>query len=131
MSNTILQKSPFKNTGPEELYGLYMDAKKHALATGGSAKITNKEGLNFNAYDGYIEGRNLLLIKDKLIVQSWRASDWNEADTDSTLILFFEAKGKDTVLHVTHANLPNEHAKSIADGWHKYYWEPWKTFLSR
>ena len=131
MPKTIIQKIIFKNTDPENLYAFYMSAKKHSEITGALAKISAKEGAKFTAYDDYITGKNLQLIEDKLIVQSWRGSDWASDDVDSTFILLFEAKGKDTVMYVTHANLPDEHAKSIADGWHEYYWNPWKAFLSK
>ena len=130
MSKTIVQKVVFRNTTAKVLYDLYMDAKKHSIATAAPAKITNKEGEVFSAHDGYIIGRNLHLIKDKLIVQSWRGSDWNEDDIDSTFIIHFEERGEDTIIYVTHANLPEEHSESIAKGWHDYYWKPWKKYLA-
>src|SRR5262249_37089835 len=109
---------------------LYMDAKKHTASTGVPAKITAKEGSKYSAHDGYITGKNLQLVKGKLIVQTWRASDWAKSDIDSTFIIHLEAKGKDVVLHAIHANLPDKHASSIDDGWYTYYWEPWKKYLS-
>jgi len=131
MTKTIVQKIVFKNTTPEVLYELYTNAKKHSLVTGGAAKIIAKEGAKFSAYDNYATGKNLQLIKDKLIVQSWRAADWSKDDVDSTLTLLIEPKGKNAVLHVVHANLPDAQAKSIADGWHAYYWKPWKDYLAQ
>jgi activator of HSP90 ATPase len=130
MPKTIVQKVVFKNTSPKTLYNLYMDAKKHAAATGAPAKITAKAGAKYAVSDGYITGRNLQLVKDKLIVQSWRAADWDKTDGDSTFIIHIEPKGKDSVLNVTHANVPDKHAKSIAGGWHTYYWKPWKQYLA-
>ncbi len=63
-------------------------------------------------------------------MQTWRAVDWDKEDQDSIFIIRLEAKGKDTVLHATHANLPDKHAKSIDGGWRTYYWEPWKKYLA-
>lgn len=52
-----------------------------------------------------MKGKNLQLIKGKLIVQSWRAQDWDRAEIDATLILYFEQKGKNVALYVTQANI--------------------------
>lgn len=130
MAKTIVQKVLFKNTTPAILYQLYMNAKKHSMVTGATAVITAREGSKYAAHGNYIKGRNLQLIKDKLIVQSWRASDWNKDDIDSTFIIDLEQRGRDTLLHVTHANLPDEHAGGIDKGWHDYYWKPWKQWIA-
>jgi activator of HSP90 ATPase len=131
MPKTITQKVVFKNTSPAKLYSMYLDSKQHAAITGGvAAKISAKEGAKFSAHDEYITGKNLQLVKDKLIVQSWRGSDWNKGDADSTFILQFEPKGKDTVMYMTHANIPDKHADGIKQGWVDHYWNPWKEVLS-
>jgi activator of HSP90 ATPase len=129
MTKTIVQKVVFKNTTPKDLYELYMDAKKHSVATGAVAVITAKVGNAFSAHGGYITGKNLQLIKDKLIVQSWRGSDWDEDSVDSTFIIKLDEKGKNTVLRAIHANVPKKHADGINKGWHEHYWEPWKKYL--
>ena len=130
MSKNIIQKVVFRNTVPKILYDLYMNAKKHSLATGAMAKINSKEGSKFSAHGGYITGKNLQLVKDRLIVQSWRAQGWDKEVVDSTFILRLEPKGKDVVLHVIHANLPDKHAAGIDKGWFANYWEPWKKYLA-
>lgn len=129
MSKTIIQKITFKNTTSKTLYDLYMDQKKHSMVTGATAKITNKEGANFSAHDGYIKGKNLQLIKDKLIVQTWHGKDWDKGEPDSVFILNFNPKGKDVILEMIHTNLPDKNADSISKGWKAYYWEPWKKYL--
>ncbi|HXC05079.1 MAG TPA: SRPBCC domain-containing protein [Bacteroidia bacterium] len=129
MSQTIRQKVLFKNTNPKALYELYMDSKKHSQATGSPAKLSGKEGGDFSAHDGYITGKNLHLVKDQLIVQTWRGSDWEEQDADSVFLIRLEKKGKDTVLHVVHAQVPDNQVKDIAEGWQTYYWKPWKKML--
>ena len=130
MAKTIVQKVVFKNTVPKALYELYIDAKKHSTVTGAPAIISTKEGTKFSAHGGYITGKNLQLVKDKLIVQAWRAEDWQKSDIDSTFIINLEQDGKDVILHAIHANLPDKHADEINKGWHDYYWKPWKKYLS-
>lgn len=130
MAKTIQQKVIFKGVSAATLYRTYMDAKEHAKSIGGKASIQEKVGTRFKIYDGYITGTNLQLVKDKLIVQSWRGSNWQKQDLDSTFILRFEQKGKDGIVHMVHANLPDEHALSIKKGWDTYYWIPWKNYFS-
>jgi activator of HSP90 ATPase len=130
MAKTIIQEVVFQNTGPRTLYDLYMNADMHSLIAGGAVTIDDKEGSAFSAHGGYITGKNLQLIKDKLIVQSWRTLGWDAAATDSTFILYMEQRGNDTVLTMTHANIPNEHVDSIEKGWFGHYWNPWKQHLA-
>ena len=129
MAKTITQKVVFKNTSTKELYHLYMNEKKHSELTGGSAKITSKIGAKFSAYDNYITGKNLHLLKDSLIVQTWRGSDWKKTDEDSILVLSFHQKGKDVTVKMAQINVPTEQAKGLKKGWDDFYWEPWKTYL--
>jgi activator of HSP90 ATPase len=107
-----------------------MNPKKHSMATASPAKITAKEGSKFSAHNGSITGKNLQLIRNKLIVQSWRINDWADSNIDSTLILNFEQKGKDAILTMIHVNVPDKHARHIERGWQDYYWTPWKKHLS-
>jgi len=130
MAKTITQKVLFKNTTPKKLYNLYMDAKQHSMISGGPAKISAKAGTKYSVHGGYITGENLQLIKDKMIIQSWRASEWNKDDQDSVFIINLEPKGKDVILHVVHANVPDQHAKNLAKGWNDHYWKPWKQHLA-
>ena len=130
MPKTIVQKVLFKNTTSKTLYNLYMDSKLHSLVTGGPAKISEKEGSSFSAHGDYIKGKNLCLVKDKVIVQTWRGLGWDKSAVDSIFSIHFEQKGKDVVLHVVHAYLPDNVAASIDKGWHEHYWNHWKQYLA-
>jgi activator of HSP90 ATPase len=130
MAKNITQKVVFKNTPAKSLYDLYMNEKKHSKATAAPAKIANKIGSKFSAHDGYITGENLYLINDFLIVQTWRAQEWDKDAPDSIFIIQLEKKGKNTVLHAIHAGVPDKSAASIDKGWYQHYWEPWKKYLA-
>ena len=130
MAKTLTQRIVIQNAKPETLYDMFLDAKHHAAITGGgAAKITAREGTSFSVYDGYITGKNLQLVKGKLIVQSWLASDWDKGESNSIFILLFEQTGNDTIMTMTHANIPDEHAAGIKKGWADFYWKPWKKYL--
>lgn len=130
MPKAIIQKIVFKNTASKALYNIYMDAKKHSASIGAPVSIQKKEGTKYTAHGSYITGKNLQLVKDKMIVQSWRSSDFKKADLDSILILLFEEKSKDAILTMVHANLPDHQYQQIKDGWNEFYWKPWKIYLA-
>jgi len=112
------------------LYSTYLSSKDHTAATGASTKIQNKEGARFKAWGNYIGGKNLQLVKDTQIVQSWRASDWKKSQPDSTLVLLFEDVGENAVITMVHANVPDKEFESLKKGWNEYYWNPWKKYFS-
>src|SRR5882724_2138951 len=113
MPKTIVQKIVFKNIPAAILYNTYIDPREHSAAIGAPVKIRNKEGAIFSAHGDYVAGKNFELAKDKLIVQSWRASDWNNSDPDSTFILLFEQNGKDGIINMVHANVPDKEFEGI------------------
>jgi activator of HSP90 ATPase len=127
---TIIQKVIFKKTARESLYDLYMNAGLHSLITDGPVEISEKVGSKFNAFGGYITGKNLQIVKNQLIVQSWRGSDWAEKDTDSVFALAFEQDGQDAILNMVHANVPDDKKADLSKGWHNFYWDPWKQYLA-
>lgn len=130
MAKTIVQKVLFKNTTPKALYDLYVDAKKHSMISGAPASISSKIGSKYSLHHGYITGKNLHLVKDRQIVQTWRGSNWEKNDADSTFIINLERKGKDVVLHAIHANVPDKHAGHLSKGWYDHYWNPWKQYVA-
>ena len=129
MVKIIVQKIVFSNIKASKLYDMYLDSKQHSAITGEPATIKAKEGSKYSGYDGYHYGKILQLIKDKLIVQSFTAIDWNKKDVDSTLILLFEQDGKDAIIYMTHANVPDIQESAINTGWKEFYWNPWKMYL--
>ena len=130
MAKTLIHEVVFENTTPKDLYDLYMNAEKHSMVTGGPASISEKEGDNFSAHGGYISGRNLKLVEDQLIVQSWRAQNWDANTPDTILILHFEPQGKNTLMQMVHTNIADNNYDGIDKGWFQHYWEPWKKHLA-
>lgn len=125
---TIEQSVKFAASA-DTVYSVYMDPRKHAKAIGGSAQVSKKVGSLFSAWDGYCRGKILHLEPGKLIVQTWRASDWRKADPDSVLILAFMDRGNGSELRMVHANVPDEKADELAEGWKEHYWAPFKDYL--
>lgn len=128
-TKTIKQGANFK-VSPHEIYEALMDSKKHSKFTGGKANISRNVGGKFAVYDDYATGKNLELIPDKKIVQSWRASDWPEG-ADSKVTFALSATKIGTKLAFTQTGVPENCAKDIAQGWKDYYWAPMKELLEK
>ena len=108
-----------------------MNSAKHTAATGMPAKISPKVGGRWSAFDGMILGKNLVLIPNRMVVQTWRSSAWKKADPDSVLVVTFEkGAGGDTTVHLVHVGVPSHDHQGVTQGWVKYYWDPWKEYLA-
>ena len=129
MTPVIEQTVSFSAT-PAKLYELFMDSAKHTAATGMPAKVSRKVGGKWSAFEGMILGKNLVLLPKKMIVQTWRSSEWKKADPDSILVVTFEksASGEGQV-HLVHVGVPKYDHEGVTKGWPKFYWEPWKEYL--
>lgn len=108
-----------------------MDSKKHAAFTGDTAKINRRVGGTFSVWGGYATGKTLRLEKDKVIVQSWRTTEFAKDDPDSKVMFHFSKKGKGTRLIFVHSNVPDDHAEDLRQGWIDFYWTPLKSYLER
>lgn len=127
---TIVQKVRFPTTA-RKLWDIFVDAKKHAAATGGAATGGKKVGDRFTAWDDYITGRHLILAPGRLIVQAWRTGQFHKSDPDSVLTLTFEEDRGGTLLTMVHAAVPDHKAESFKKGWKEHYWRPILTYLKR
>ena len=107
-----------------------MDPKMHGMITNSPVKISEKTGSKLEVFGGYITGKTLLAVKNKLVVQQWLGSDWGSKAESSVFSLSFEQKGADAVLNVFHANVPDVHYSSLEKGWNDHYWKPWKQYLA-
>ncbi|MCZ6843942.1 MAG: SRPBCC domain-containing protein [SAR324 cluster bacterium] len=127
MAKTIQQNVTFK-ANSAKLFALYTDSKLHSAATGQKATV-GAAGENFSAFGGMITGKILQTVKNKSIVQTWRAKSWKKADPDSILILTFEDTKSGGRVSMVHANVADHDAKGVTAGWKSYYWDPWRKYL--
>jgi activator of HSP90 ATPase len=130
MARTIFQAVKL-NAPPAALYAQYLNPRTHRAITGARAKISAKKGAAFSAFGGTLSGRILQLVPKRLIVQSWRASHWNRDDLDSILILSFHAEGRAGRIELVHVNVPEHDLAGVSEGWHIYYWVPWRAYLRK
>ena len=128
MTAVIQQTVRFRTT-PHALFEMYVDSKKHSKSTGLPARVSRKVGGRFRAFDGALEGKNLLIVRDRQIVQLWRASHWKKEDW-SILILTFSKVAGGAQVDLVHVGVPAYDQKGVRKGWPKFYWRPWKKFLA-
>lgn len=121
-------KSKFK-TSPDKIYRAWLTSKAHTAMTGGKAKCASTVGRKFTAWDEYISGKNLLLIPNLYIKQSWRTVEFDLDQPDSTLeIELKEVNPGITELTLTHSDLLAKDIK-YKKGWVESYFEPMKMYF--
>ncbi|MGA2780118.1 MAG: SRPBCC domain-containing protein [Steroidobacteraceae bacterium] len=116
---------------PARLFRMYLDAKQHAAITGAPVKIGARVGAEFEAFGGALSGKLLQIVPNRLIVQSWRSKNFGRSDMDSTLVLSFSQVKGGGRIELTHVNVASGDFAGVSEGWSKYYWLPWRQYLSR
>ena len=114
----------------ETLFKAWLSSKEHSNFTGGTAKMSSKLNSKYSAWNGYISGKTIELIPNTKIVQTWRSTDFSDVDPDSVLELKLEKRGKSTILHLHHYNIPKGQGKKYKSGWKEHYLEPMKKYFS-
>jgi activator of HSP90 ATPase len=126
---TIEQTVFFKAT-PAEVYDALLDAKKHSEFTDSPASTSSREGAEFTAWDGYIMGKNIELLKDKKIVQEWETTDWPQGYPRSRLEITLTPKDGGTEMKMVHSSVPAEQVDEYTEGWKSAYWDPLVEYLA-
>ena len=114
---------------PEQVFDAWLDSQGHAAMTGSPAKASPEPGAEFEAWDGYIRGRNLVLERPGRIVQSWRTSHFEASDPDSQIEVLLEPRDGGTQVTLRHTGLP-AHGGQYETGWPVHYFEPMRAHFS-
>lgn len=128
---SVIKQSVVLPASPDQLFDTYLDPKRHSAFTGGPVKIGKKAGSAFDAFDGMLAGTMLALVPKRLIVQSWRSSNFKKKDLDSTLILEFSPHPKGGRIDLVHLDVPPQDYDGVTKGWQQYYWTPWRSYLAK
>jgi activator of HSP90 ATPase len=112
----------------KKIYDAWLDSKEHARMTGGTARVNAEEGAEFEAWDGYIRGKNLILEPSKRIVQAWRTTEFSAEEPDSQIDVTFEKVAGGTKVTIHHTKLP-PHGKTYKGGWVENYFDPMKKYF--
>ena len=113
----------------ETVYAAWLDSGEHSAMTGGRADVSAEVGDTFEAWDGYIQGRNLALEPGRRIVQSWRTVEFQESEPDSQIEVTFEDAPGGSKITLRHTNLPT-HGRQYEQGWVDNYFDPMTKYFS-
>ncbi len=116
---------------PDRLYDMYLDPQAHAAFTGMPVTISPQAGSPFRAFDGQISGAILHVEPKRLIVQRWRSVNWPAGGVDSVLVLSFLPDPGGGRIELVQVNVADEDFPGVSHGWEKYYWTPWREYLTR
>ena len=115
---------------PRQVYEAWLDSAAHGDFTGSPAKIDPRVGEDYSAWDGYIQGKTLLLEPYWHIRQTWRTTEFPDGAPDSLLDIQFEAAGQGTKLTLVHTQIPDGQSEQYRLGWEDYYFSPMKDYFS-
>ena len=113
---------------PEEIYEAWLNSEEHTRMTGGQAKVSRNDGETFEAWDGYIQGKNLELAYPRRILQQWRTTEFDETEKDSQLEILLDPVGDGTRVTIRHSALP-AHGMQYRQGWIDAYFLPMKKYF--
>src|SRR5262245_6269126 len=113
---------------PAKVYRALIDSREHAQFTSAPAQIGTAVGDAWTAYGGKISGRNVELVEEKRIVQTWRAGNWPEG-VHSLVRFELTPAGAGTKVVLDHDALSDDQVPHIDGGWEKMYWEPLRKYL--
>lgn len=114
----------------KQIYDAWLDSAAHTAMTGSPAKASREVGGVFTAWDNYISGKNLLLLENKKIVQSWRSSEFPEDAADSVLSIKLTERQGITEVELEHRDIPAGQGVQYQSGWIEFYANPMQKYFS-
>ena len=121
-----IEKSYIINASPEAVFEALVNPDLIQNWSGDEAKMEAVVGAEFSLWGGQMFGKNLVVEKNKKLVQEWCYEQWNEP---SQVTITIKAKGKTSVVTLLHELVPEKSVNSIADGWDTYYFGAIKEML--
>lgn len=115
---------------PQAVYDAWLDADGHSAMTQSPATASTRVGGSFTAHDGYIHGVNLELEDGRRILQTWRTTQFVDADPDSSIEVTFEPLQNATRVTLRHWNIPDGQAEGYQSGWQDFYFNQMLEYFS-
>jgi uncharacterized protein YndB with AHSA1/START domain len=115
---------------PDRLFDMYLDPAAHSAFTGLPVTIAPHAGAEFRAFDGALSGKILHVEPKRLIVQTWRSTHFLPESMNSVLVLSFHPDPAGGRIELVHVNVADEDFAGVSQGWPKYYFDPWRSYLT-
>lgn len=94
--------------------------------TGADAEMAASEDFDFNMWDGDVWGRNIRVVKNELLEQSWYGGDWPKP---SHVVIQLDGKHGKTTVQLTHTDVPGDVEADFDAGWDTEYFGPIEQFV--
>jgi uncharacterized protein YndB with AHSA1/START domain len=114
---------------PERVYRAWLDSYEHSRFTGSPASIDARVGGEYSAWDGYIQGKTLVMTPFTRIVQTWRSTDFPEDSPDSTIEIRFEPTCLGSLVTLEQTGIPGGQSREYLQGWEEHYFRPLKNYF--
>jgi activator of HSP90 ATPase len=122
MTTHIHQEQTFA-ASPDEVYAALTQATEFAAMTGVPSQIDPAPGGEFALFGGMIHGRNIECVPGAMLVQAWRAKDWEDGFY-SVVRFALTPEGDTTKIVLDHSGYPDGMGEHLEAGWRPNYWEP-------
>jgi len=127
-TKTLKQTVHFDDASPRTVYDLIMVSRKHTSLSRQKARISQRVGAAFSAWNGHISGFNLALKPGRKIVRAWRATGWWPDHFSIATFEFLETP-RGTKLTFTQVGIPPHRYSGHQRGWIETYWTPMREML--
>lgn len=136
-----IHQEPVFKASPKRLYDALLDARQfQKIELLGSAmkasdlqampaQISNEVGGAFSIFAGFITGRQLELVPNQRIVQSWRETSW-PAGIHSIVKFEITAQEPGSKIQFDHTGFPAGAGPHLASGWKANYWDTMNKFFA-
>ncbi|MDA0597085.1 MAG: SRPBCC domain-containing protein [Chloroflexi bacterium] len=115
---------------PKDVFDAWLDGDHNGAMTQSSETATNEIAGIFTAHDGYIDGINLELEDSERILQTWRTTQFEGSDPDSSVEVTLEKVEVGTKLTLRNWNIPDDQADGYETGWQEFYLAPKIEYFS-
>jgi len=127
----IIEQTVRFEASPADIFDALLNPIKHTEFTGSPATTSRRTGARFTAWDGYISGKNIRLVKNAKIVQEWKTTEWPKDYPPSRLEFTLNAKNGETELKMIQSRVPAEQVEDYRKGWYDSYWNPLKKYFEK
>jgi activator of HSP90 ATPase len=131
LKTAVIKQKVLIDADPGSVFEAYVNPTRHADFTGSPASGKGEVGGTFTAWDGYITGKYVELVKGEKVVHEWTTTGWPDGAPASMVEITLKKVGKKTEFTMVHTKVPAEQAKDYEQGWTDYYWEPLKKYFAK
>ncbi len=114
---------------PERVFRAWLDSYEHSRFTGSPAKIGDRAGGAYTAFDGDIQGVTLVCSPYSRIVQTWRTREFPPGSPDTQIEIRLEPTCLGTQLILLQTGIPDGQSTRYITQWEARYLRPMSDYF--